>query len=437
MTRKATLSSNRSAMLRLPHLPPPVLTAYLDVSPASPRNQGARGYVTWLASTGRALGQQMSGRDKTLFRKQLRRVEDYLRTARPRARSLAVFAGPEAWEVIPLQVEVVEELHWGKPSLQQMLWLFDEHRPRGIVVIDGITARFFHVWLGVITEDKAAAMAGELPAGRKRKLVGSSHPGVFGAVGVARDLADRHLAAQRGRFGRELAQRIAQWSETRKLSPIVLAGASEAIDAILEPMSAELRARVMPVRKVLAKISPAEVNVTLGRKLRAWEREYEASLVKSLTSARKPGGAALGLDETLAALQDGRVREIVIARGLSGRVRQCADCGRADRFADPICSVCGGKRRSRTLRTLLPELVSRHAVDVEIVAGKAAEDLRAAGGIGAWLVSHGALKRGAVAASSRWSAARSGSAASTVHRSQTRTRWGTGRDGPARPRRRA
>src|SRR5690606_39441544 len=117
--------------------------------------------------------------------------------------------------------------------LQQMLWLLDEHRPRGIVVIDGLAARFFHVWLGVTSEDKAAAMAGALPAGRKRTQVGSTHPGVFGAVGVARDLADRHLAAQRSRFARELSQRIVQWSETNRLSPIVLAGAGETVDAAL------------------------------------------------------------------------------------------------------------------------------------------------------------------------------------------------------------
>jgi hypothetical protein len=40
----------------LPHLPGPLLTAYLDINPANPRNQRTpRGYVTWLKATGRAL----------------------------------------------------------------------------------------------------------------------------------------------------------------------------------------------------------------------------------------------------------------------------------------------------------------------------------------------------------------------------------------------
>lgn len=110
MFRERTLS-------HLPHLPPPVLTAYLDVNPASPRNQGQRGYATWLAATGQALGKQMSARERKLFRTQLTKVENYLCTVRPRARGLAVFAGRDTWQTIPLQVEVTEELHWGKPSL--------------------------------------------------------------------------------------------------------------------------------------------------------------------------------------------------------------------------------------------------------------------------------------------------------------------------------
>ncbi len=376
-----------SSVSRLPHLPPPVLTAYLDVNPATPRNQGQRGYVTWLTSTGKELAKQMSTRDRKLFRTQLTRIEKYLRTARPRARSLAVFAGPKVWETIPLQVDVVEELHWGKPSLQQMLWVLDEHRPRGVVVVDGTKAQFFYLWLGSITEDKEAAYVGDLPAGQKKKLVGSSHPAVFGPAGVARDYADSHAAAQRSRFARELAKHIARWSEERRASPLVLAGADDVVSTIVDAMPADLRSQVTPIRKALPKITPAEVRAALGPALRTWERDHEASVVRSLSAARGSSTAAVGLDESLAALQEGRVRELIIARGLTGSLRQCIRCGRADRAVDPVCAVCGGKRRTRTLRTLLPELASLHAVPVEIVAGKAAKELRAMGGIGAWLTS--------------------------------------------------
>jgi len=374
-----------SHLSRLPHLPPPVLTAYLDVNPASPRNQGQRGYVTWLVSTGRALGKQMSARDRKLFRTQLERVENYLRTARPRARGLAVFAGPDIWQTIPLQVDVTEELHWGKPSLEQMLWVLDEHQPRGVVVIEGTKARFFILWLGTISEDAGAAFEVDIAPGRKRKLVGSPRPGVFGQVGVARDFAKDHLMAQRSHFARELAQRIASWSEANAISPIALVGAGDVGDMVLDAMPAHLRKQVMLIRKALPKVTPAEVQAALGPALRTWERNYEESVVRDLIAAQDSGVAVLGWDRVLTALQDGHVRELVVARGMSGSLRQCARCGRADRSADPVCVLCGGERRLRTVRTLLPELVSLHGASVEIVAGKAAKDLRAVGGIGAWL----------------------------------------------------
>jgi hypothetical protein len=383
-----------SSLSRLPHLPPPVLTAYLDVNPGNPRNQGApRGYVTWLTSTGQALGKQMSARDRKLFRRQLKRVDLHLRTGRPRSRSLAVFAGPKVWQTIPLQVEVAEELHWGKPSLQQMLWVVDEHRPRGVVVVESSKARFFHLWLGTIAEDKAAAVSADAPAGRRKYLVGTSHPDVFKRHGAQRDRAEDQKAAQRRRFAHELAQRIVSWSEERRISPIILAGSNDVVDATVEAMSADFRERIAVVRKALPRISPSEVKAKLGPALRRWEREYEASLVETLISARGANTAAIGLDRVLAELQNGRVRELIVARGMTGSLRQCLKCGRIDRSADPVCPVCGGKRRTRTLRTVIPELASLHAVPVEIVAGKAAERLRAAGGVGAWLRSAKASAR--------------------------------------------
>jgi release factor family 10 len=378
---------HRLNLSRLPHLPPPVLTAYLDVNPGNPRNQGTpRGYVTWLTSAGQALVAQLTGRDRKLFRKELARVEHFLRTARPRAQSLAVFAGPKVWETIRLQVDVVEELHWGKPSLQQMLWVLDEHRPRGIVVADGSKARFFCLWLGKITEDKSAAFTGDFAPGRKKGLVGTSHPRMFSkAGGVDRDFSGSRMAVQRGRFARTLVPHLMQWSEERRLSPIAVVGVGDMVDRVLDAMPDGFRARIVPIRKTLPRVSLSDLRRTLEPELKMWERDYETSLVRELAAGRGSNAVALGLDETLAALQDGRVRELVVARGLTGSLRQCVRCGRADRSAGRVCAICGAERRPRTLRTLLPELASIKAVPAEIVAGEAAKELRAAGGIGALL----------------------------------------------------
>jgi peptide subunit release factor 1 (eRF1) len=136
------------------------------------------------------------------------------------------------------------------------------------------------------------------------------------------------------------------------------------------------------VPKVFSRTSAREVQRELEPFLRDWERNYEEQEVNNLISTHDPARAVLGVDETLHQLQRGRVRELVIARGLKGNARQCVKCGWVDRTADPVCPLCGSERRSRTLRTVIPELASAFGVPMEIVAGKAADKLREHGGIG-------------------------------------------------------
>lgn len=375
-----------SKILDLAHLPPPVLTAYLDINPANPRNQGTpRGYATWLKSTGQALAKDLPRDARKSFRVQLRRIENYLGTHRPRGRSILVLAGPHVWKIVPLQVSVTEELHWGKPSLQQMIWVLDEHRPRGAILIDGSGARFFRFWLGTITEDEAAAFSIDYSSWRKPHLVGPSTSAVPKQFGVQRDRIKDRMTAQRSRFDRVLADRIMSWSSEGGLSPILLVGGPGDVEAIANALPAQFRKQTAIVQKALPRISAGDAKKRLGPLLKGWEREYEATLVDELVSSRQTRKVATGLDQTLTQLQKGRVRELIVARGMTGRVKQCLRCGWIDRSADHVCPVCGSKRRSRTLRTVLPELASLQEVPVEVVSGEAAKKLRTVGGIGAWL----------------------------------------------------
>lgn len=375
----------KARLSRLPQLPPPILTAYIDVNPGNPRNQGIpKGCVTWLKSTGQALSRELSQKVRKEFRTQLNRIEKYLQTERPRGRSVIVLAGPHVWDVISLQVEVTEELHWGKPSLQQMTWMLDEHRPRGVVLVDGSGARFFRFWLGLVTEDEGPVYFVDISSWRKPHLVGPSTSGVAKQFGVQRDRVQSRMAVQRDRFVRTLAERIVSWAADQRLDHIVLAGAPADVGATMKALPVRFRKQTTPLLKALPHITAADVKKRLEPVLENWERDYEESLVDNLLSDRSRK-AIIGLDRTLADLQWGRVHELVIARGMTGSMRECLKCGWIDRSADPVCAKCGSQRRPRTLRTVIPELASAHAVPVEVVAGKAAEKLRGAGGIGAWL----------------------------------------------------
>jgi hypothetical protein len=366
----------------LAHLTPPILTAYIDINPSYPRNQSTpRGYITWLKSAGQELGRELPQDSQKAFRRQLRRVDRFLNTERPRGQSLVIFAGLDLWEVMALQVDVNEELHWGKPSLHQMAWILDEHRPRGAVVVDGTGARFFRFWLGTVDENPEHAFSLDVSSWRKPYLVGPSTPGVSKRHGIQRDRVSARAAAQRQHFLKKVSHRITEWAEDANISRIVLIGSGEETGAITNNLPAELRTQIVSLSKVLPQIAPKELSKRLRPILDRWEREYEAQVVKEVIAGERSGKTVIGLRDTLDRLQKNQLRELVVARRLKGSAQQCSSCGWIDDSSGMTCAICGSKRQSRTLHTLLPELAGMHSVPIEVVAGQAGTTLLAKGGI--------------------------------------------------------
>lgn len=370
----------------LPQIPGPVLTVYLDTHPAKPRSQGhPPGYLIWLKSRAKIIGARAPKDEQKLFKEQLRRVEDSLRHRPPGQRGMLIFAGPKAWVPLPLQVEVEDELHWGRPSLTQLLWLLDEHQACGVALADRSGVRCFRFWMGEAEEVESAALKVDL-----HKLPGKdqrppAHPGTQKTRGPQRDVIDQRVEAQYARFYREAAERIRHWAEREKLAPVFVAGPGEVCEPVWAELPRSFTERATLFRGDLGRLKPAELHARLEPEIERWKRGAELALVERLLGSNNGSRAVVGMDETLAQLQQGGTRELVVARGLGGKLKQCAGCGWADRSADRECATCGGERRVAALRAVVPELARKHGVPVEVVAGEAGRRLRDAGGIGAWL----------------------------------------------------
>ena len=117
------------------------------------------------------------------------------------------------------------------------------------------------------------------------------------------------------------------------------------------------------------------------------ERQRETDLVEQIiTAAGKREKGALGIDQTLLALQEGRVWQLVYAEGFVTRGGQCANCGALlAKYAGP-CDYCNGPIR------VVDDLIGFAAERVldtngkgEEVRGPAAERLREVGSVGAVL----------------------------------------------------
>lgn len=370
----------------LPKLPPPILTVYLDTNPANPRNQrwpsGAR---IWLKARAQAIRAGMARQEERLFRKQVERVERFLAKRPKRERGIAVYAGPQAWHVLRLQVGVDDELHWGRASLKQLLWLLDEHQPSGVAVVDHSGARFYRFWMGEVEEQKALRFQVDTSQWRKKRLVRPGRPGKQKTFGAHRDAFEQRLSAQYAKIFRETATRTERWARKEEFDTVFVAGSDEAVELVWAELSRDFRGCAEPVKGDYARLSGAALQERIAPAIAKWKRARESAQVKEVLASRDRVRSVRGIDDTLQALQDGRVQKLILSRGIRGRLRQCTACGWADRSADRVCAHCGGERGFVTLRELLPELARRSGAPVEVVAGPAAAKLKPVGGLAAWL----------------------------------------------------
>ena len=371
----------------------PVLSAYIDTNPATRRNQGhPPGYLAWLKTSARRLERRVAVGEREPLSHAVRRLEQELQSRPGRARAIVAFVGPKTWEVLRLQVAVDDELDWGAPALKQLFWLLDEHRPAGVVVINRSEARFYRLWLGEILADDHAPIAVDTRGWRRKDLVGPSHPGIGKRRGVHRDRLASRVEAQHRRFAVTLAARLQQWADRHNLRPVLLVGPSAVINAVSAALPAALRLRIATLPENLSQLSPATLYTRVQPALARWQRDDEAARVNAILRTAGSDGVVAGLRQTLAALQEGRVRQLMIARGIKGAVGQCEQCGWADTSVNGICARCGGRRRGVPVRVLLPELARRKAASIDVVAGPAARRLLQTDGIVATLHSN---RRGA------------------------------------------
>jgi len=210
-----------------------------------------------------------------------------------------------------------------------------------------------------------------------------SRPGVRMSRGTDRDVFAHHVSAQYAHFDREIATQIGRWRAAESLDAVFLVGLSDMVRDIQKELPQAIREEVTLVEEDLGWMSRAQLQERITPIVVSHERERESRLVDNLLGSER--GVTIGIDETLAQLQQGRIRRLVVVKGFNGNLHKCVRCGQVDRMADPVCPGCNGERRTVTLREILPGLSRRHQVAVEVVAGEAARKLQEAGGMGAWL----------------------------------------------------
>jgi peptide subunit release factor 1 (eRF1) len=285
----------------------PILSLYLNIDPqrrsADEHKLVLRQLLAQAASQGAAASD-------------VERIERFFNHEYNRqGRSLACFSHQENdfWRVYTLLVPMSDYVYVGtRPYIKPLSDVLDEYDRFGVVSVDREGARAFVYHLGAL-EDSAGTMGTEV----KRHKQGG-----WGAQKL-----QRHEDGEAKHNLKDAADWADNYLREHKVNRVVLAGSDGNVAMFRELLSRPLQDKVVGQVSLDMNASPAE----------AWERSYEvareaqrrteaALLDQVVTLAHKGGAGVVGLSDTLAALQQGRVYHLMVQHGLHVPGRQCANC---------------------------------------------------------------------------------------------------------------
>ncbi len=274
---------------RLSQLPPPLLTVYVQRSPSDASLHGLTPeYLPFLNNESRSIAENLVPAERQLFLKQLDRLERFLAQPPSHERSIVAFVGPSVWESVSLQLEVKNELHWGKPGLAQLFWFAAEHRPYGIVAVNHAGAHFLRYWFGEIVECEEKIFAIDTSQW-KRKDLGHviSVKGVSKARGAQRDDFEKRMDSQYARLCDETAKPVANFGTREDLSAVFLVGPDRLIRTIETQIPRNFRQPIVLFDQDLAGVTPQELLKHLELQIVDWERKHQIELVAALISDKR------------------------------------------------------------------------------------------------------------------------------------------------------
>lgn len=344
----------------------PTLSLYLDVDP---RQRTTDEYRLALRHLLEAVDGQTSKEDRA-------RIERYVEKEYDRqSRSLVCFscAAENFWLAIPLMAPVEDKVFVGHRAYIKPLGdILDTYARYGVVLLDREGGHLFMFNLGTL--EGVSGVAGEDIKRHKR-----------GGWAAARFQRREDEAAYRNL--KEVAEMTSEFVHSGDVRRLILGGTDETVAQFAAMLPKSVQQVVIGVINADVTASPAEV----GEKTLALIREVAATrrarLVDQLiTTAAKGGPAALGLANTLVAVDARRARHLVLDDGFTAPAYRCDNCGyvSVEPGADEVCPLC--EAPLRVLPDAADSLVRwaiEQDIDVTFVANN--PDLQRAGAIGALL----------------------------------------------------
>jgi len=356
-----------------------VLSIYLDVDQSNSANLNRKfeaAFEARVKEIGRSFEEEYEQRD---FEESVAEARKVVAAYEPRARGLVMFTRSTGsiW-MRELNVPVTTEIFWGPAAhVKQFLEVLDEFETYGVVLTGRSRSRIFSVSLGTIEKHAEIHAMRDV---RHLKTAGTDH--LYSQSHLQRK-ADEHALSHLKR----VVQLLEHVEKFNPFARLVLAGSTEATSELFRLLPKSMRAKVVASATLASDAPESQIIEEVSFIARRAERNYELEKVEMLITATAKGLSALTkLPETLEALNEKRVRELVYSEGLTARGGVCDTCQAVFSDDTMVCNFCGlpVKLADDLIETAIGMALAEGAA-IEQVRGEAAEKLKAAGGIGAFL----------------------------------------------------
>lgn len=351
----------------------PLLSIYADVNPAKPENLNN----AWKIRIKNSLKEF----DIPDYIK--KKVFEVLELERPSTRTVAIFAADDLIERYDLQIDmpVVDlnngnvDISWGKPNVSPLIFAIDEYERTGILYLKKNGWHFYEFFLGELKELNDSF--NEVPITEWEEL-NENLTDVYTDLLKSRvpthpDKFPKRVNSFLIRFYKKLAHIVEKIVASKDIRRIILIGPEEQTKHFAFFLS-------KPIRKLIVSFagdlpvqdsSPARIYEKVFPIIESIEREYEKNLVDNLEKSN----LVFGVENTLEALQSGRVYGLIVPWNLNVNVWSCEN-GYISTTEEKVRDLCeNGKVKNLNLKSIIIDLALDYGAKLEFVRGEAEEIL--------------------------------------------------------------
>jgi peptide chain release factor subunit 1 len=233
---------------------------------------------------------------------------------------------------IPIRNQIVIA---DRPHVKPLASLLDYYGGYGMVLVDKQGARLFSFHLGELEEQEG--ILGE-NVRHTKKGGASAKPGMRGGMsGQTRyedEVADRNM--------RDVAEFAAHFFSENNVRRVLIGGTEENIAGLRNQLQKSWQSLIVgtfPMSMTAGKEEVLQRAMQIGKETEF--RREEQLLKRLVTGAAKERRGVLNLDETLRAVQDGKVQALVIMDGYRATGYRCTGCGFVTASELSTCPYCG------------------------------------------------------------------------------------------------